>query len=61
MRPTFKMSFYNLYVGDASDPTFHWDGGDFSGNIPEIIHMLEHWQQAAFVVAVTRRKSPRLP
>ncbi|MEI7912779.1 MAG: hypothetical protein WCK77_24390 [Verrucomicrobiota bacterium] len=31
------MSFYNLYVGDASDPTFHWDGGDFSGNIPKII------------------------
>jgi hypothetical protein len=31
------MSFYNLYVGDASDPKFHWDGGDYSGNIPEII------------------------
>lgn len=31
------MSFYNLYVGDASDPKFHSDGGDFSGNIPEII------------------------
>jgi len=31
------MSFYNLYVGDASDPKFHWDGGDFSGNIPKII------------------------
>lgn len=31
------MSFYNLYVGDASDPKFHWDGGDYGGNIPEII------------------------
>jgi len=31
------MSFNNLYVGDASDPKFHWDGGDYSGNIPEII------------------------
>lgn len=31
------MSFYNLYVGDASDPKFHWDGGDYSGNIPKII------------------------
>ena len=31
------MSFYNLYVGDATDPTFHWDGGNYSGNIPEII------------------------
>lgn len=31
------MSYYNLYVGDASDPKFHWDGGDFSGNIPNII------------------------
>ena len=31
------MSFYNLYVGDASDPKFHWEGGDHSGNIPTII------------------------
>jgi hypothetical protein len=31
------MSYYNLCVGDASDPKFHWDGGDYSGNIPEII------------------------
>ncbi len=31
------MSFNNLYVGDASDPKFHWDGGDYSGNIPKII------------------------
>jgi hypothetical protein len=31
------MSFYNLYIGDASDPKFQWDGGDYSGNIPKII------------------------
>ena len=32
-----EMSFNNLYVGDASDPKFHWEGGDYSGNIPVII------------------------
>jgi hypothetical protein len=26
------MSFYNLYVGNASDPKFQWEGGDHSGN-----------------------------
>jgi hypothetical protein len=31
------MSFYNLYVGDASDPKFKWDGGDYGYNIPKII------------------------
>ncbi len=31
------MSFYNLYVGDASDPKFNWEGGDFSYNIPKIL------------------------
>jgi hypothetical protein len=31
------MSFYNLYVGDASDPKFQWDDGDHGGNIPKII------------------------
>ncbi len=31
------MSFYDLYVGDASDPKFHWDGGDYSGKIPESV------------------------
>lgn len=31
------MSFCNLYVGDASDPKFHCDDGDYSGNIPRII------------------------
>jgi len=31
------MSFYNLYVGDASDPKFRWDGGDYSDNVPNII------------------------
>ena len=31
------MSLYHLSIGDASDPKFHWDNGDYSGNIPEII------------------------
>lgn len=31
------MSFYNLYVGDATDPKFKWDGGDYAYNIPKII------------------------
>ncbi|MGD9417373.1 MAG: hypothetical protein Q7R22_000410 [Verrucomicrobiota bacterium JB025] len=31
------MAYYHLYVGDASDTKFHWDGGDYSGNIPEVI------------------------
>jgi hypothetical protein len=31
------MAFYNLYVGNASDPKFRWDGGDYGYNIPEII------------------------
>lgn len=29
------MSFYNLYVGDASDPKFNWEGGDFSTTFPK--------------------------
>ena len=31
------MSFYNLYVGDAADPKFNWEGGDYGYNIPKII------------------------
>jgi hypothetical protein len=31
------MSFYNLYIGNANDPKFKWDGGDYAYNIPEII------------------------
>jgi hypothetical protein len=31
------MSFYNLYVGDASDPKFKWECGDYSYNIPKIL------------------------
>ena len=31
------MSFYNLYLGYADDATFKWDGGDFNGNIPNIV------------------------
>jgi hypothetical protein len=28
------MSFLDVYIGDLSDPSFHWDGGDWSGNVP---------------------------
>jgi hypothetical protein len=28
------MSFLDVYIGDLSDPSFHWDGGDWNGNVP---------------------------
>jgi hypothetical protein len=31
------MSLCYLSIGDASDPKFRWDNGDYGGNIPEII------------------------
>jgi hypothetical protein len=31
------MAFYNIYIGNADDPKFHWDGGNHSGNIPSIL------------------------
>ena len=33
------MSFYDLSLGYADDPTFKWEGGDFllRGNIPSIV------------------------
>ena len=31
------MAFYNIYVGNADDPKFHWDGGNYNGNIPSIL------------------------
>jgi hypothetical protein len=31
------MAFCNIYIGNADDPRFHWDGGDHSGNIPNIL------------------------
>lgn len=53
------MSFYNLYVGDASDPKFNWDGGDFSGNIPAV--MLDLGGLGLFGCAAARNmlESPR--
>jgi len=31
------MSFYGLSLGYADDPTFKWEGGNHSGNIPSIV------------------------
>lgn len=28
------MSFYDMYIGDLQDPTFHWEGADWNGNVP---------------------------
>ena len=28
------MTIHNVYVGDLADPKFHWDGGDWNGNVP---------------------------
>jgi hypothetical protein len=28
------MPFYDVYIGDLQDPTFHWEGGDWNGNVP---------------------------
>jgi hypothetical protein len=28
------MSFLDVYIGDLSDPSFRWDGGDWNGNVP---------------------------
>ena len=28
------MTVCTVYIGDLDDTTFHWDGGDWSGNIP---------------------------
>lgn len=53
------MSFYNLYVGDASDPKFHWDGGDHSGNIPKIILDLGGIGLTGCVEARTMLESPK--
>jgi hypothetical protein len=29
------MSFLDVYIGDLSDPSFRWDGGDWNGNVPK--------------------------
>jgi hypothetical protein len=28
------MTYCSTYIGDLADPAFHWDGGDWNGNIP---------------------------
>ena len=28
------MTYYDAYVGRLDDPNFHWDGGDWNGNVP---------------------------
>jgi hypothetical protein len=28
------MTYCSTYIGDLSNPAFHWDGGDWNGNIP---------------------------
>ena len=28
------MPFLDVYIGNLSDPSFHWDGGNWSGNVP---------------------------
>ncbi len=53
------MSFYNLYVGDASDPNFHWEGGDYSGNIPKIIIDLGGTGLTGCIEARTMLESPK--
>jgi len=31
------MTICTVYIGDLDDPTFNWEGGDWSGNIPKSI------------------------
>jgi hypothetical protein len=31
------MSFYDLRLGRADDPSFQWERGDYNGNIPATI------------------------
>ena len=28
------MTYSSTYIGDLTDPSFSWDGGDWNGNIP---------------------------
>jgi len=28
------MTICAVYIGDLDDPSFHWDGGDWNGNVP---------------------------
>ena len=31
------MTACDVYIGDLDDPEFHWDGGDWNGNVPRAI------------------------
>ena len=31
------MTACDVYIGDLDDPQFHWDGGDWNGNVPKPI------------------------
>lgn len=53
------MSFYNLYVGDATDPKFQWDGADFSYNTPKTILDLGGIGLTGCVEARILLKSPK--
>ncbi len=35
--PDEAATHYDLYVGCADDPRFKWEGGDYNGNIPEVV------------------------
>ena len=32
------MTICEVYVGDLDDPDFHWDGGNWNGNVPKPIY-----------------------
>jgi hypothetical protein len=53
------MSFYNLYVGDASDPKFQWEVGDFSYYIPKIFLDLGGIGLTGCVEALILLESPK--
>lgn len=31
------MPIHNVYIGDLSDPSFSWEGGDINGNVPKAL------------------------
>ena len=31
------MTFHDVFIGSLEDPDFHWDGGDWNGNIPSML------------------------
>jgi len=44
------MTECTVYIGDLDDPRFHWEGGDWSGNIPKALsadfpHVGEHYNK----------------